>query len=77
MKMMNNYLLCEIPKEEESATDFKGFTVKNLDAFKKLKVIQSSEEDIPVGCVVRLLSNAGNADEDGLIIRRGDVINIV
>jgi hypothetical protein len=75
MKMMNNYLVCEIPKEEEKENS--GFAVKNLDSFKKLKVIHSEEQDIPVGCTVRLATNAGLVDEDGLVIKRGDVINIV
>lgn len=74
MKMMNNYLLCEVKEETEKTS---SFTVKNVDQFVKVKVIQSSEEDIPVGCVVKISASAGLADEDGLTIRRTDVINIV
>jgi len=73
MKMMNNYLICEVQGEEK----LEGFTVKNLDQFTKVKVLHSSEEDIPVGCIVRIAAAAGAMDEDGLTIRRTDVINIV
>jgi hypothetical protein len=73
MKMMNNYLICEV--QEEAA--YEGFTVQNSDAFVKTKVLHSSEEDIPVGCTVRISAAAGMMDENGLTIRRTDVINIV
>jgi hypothetical protein len=73
MKMMNNYLICEVQEEKE----VQGFSVKNVDAFTKVKVLHSSEEDIPAGCTVRISSSAGAMDEYGLTIRRTDVINIV
>ena len=73
MKMMNNYLLCEAQEEKK----VEGFTVKNVDTFIKVKVLHSSEDDIPVGCTVRISAAAGAMDEDGLTIRRKDVINIV
>jgi hypothetical protein len=73
MKMMNNYLICEAQEEKK----VEGFTVKNMDTFVKVKVLHSSEEDIPVGCTVRISASAGAMDEDGLTIRRTDVINIV
>ena len=73
MKMMNNYLICEVQVAQEMA----GFTVRSVEPFVNTKVLHSSEEDIPVGCTVRISASAGMADEHGLTIRRTDVINIV
>ena len=74
MKMLNNYLLCEeVTKEEKGgfyAGDFVAIT-------KNLKVIQSSEEDIPVGSEIKVPANAGQHDELGIYIRRGEVIVIL
>ena len=76
MNMKNNYLLCE-DKEENVNEHSSGFTTKKLERFKKVKVIHSCEEDVPVGCEVKISVNAGQQDELGLVIRRADIIYVL
>lgn len=75
IKMLNNFLLCE-ELETPATSDF-GFTVNTAERVKVVKVIQSSEEDIPVGSQVKIVATAGLVDNDNLIIRRSDIIYIV
>lgn len=74
MKMLNNYLLCEEVTKEETG----GFSVGDYsEVTKKLRVLQSSEEDIPVGCEIKVPANSGQYDESGIYIKRGEVIVIL
>lgn len=75
MKMMNNYLICEV-KEKKKGTQT-GFEVNNLDQFQILRVLYSSEEDIPVDSKVKVSINAGVTDDLGLIIKRNEVIYVL
>lgn len=73
--MFNNYLICEDTTEETVGAT--GFTTKSNKLFKTVKVLYSNEEDVPVGCEVRISVNAGGTDELGLVIRRTDIIYIL
>ncbi len=58
-----------------------GFEVKNEDRFKKLTVIESSEEDVPKGSVIKVPINSGQETEENnkklLVIKRTDIISIL
>ena len=78
-KMLNNYLQCEdlsLNKQETSS----GFETKKQERFKILKVLLSNEEDVVEGDLVKVSINAGEKDideENKVIIRRGDIIQIL
>lgn len=76
MKMMNHYLLCE--DEQPVATNVTGFSIKDSEKrFKTVTVICSNEEDIPVGSSVVISVNSGEKEEQGLVIKRTDVIYMI
>lgn len=67
--MINNRLRCEdlsLTTQETSS----GFEVKSEARFKKVKVVNSAEEDVKVGDEVLISVNAGEEDpyEEGIII---------
>lgn len=77
--MLNNNLLCrDITGVEKTAS---GFVMSKEEKFKKLEVIETSEEDIPKGCVVKVHKNSGEETEEYggayIVINRRDVISIL
>lgn len=75
IKMLNNYILCE--EVETPATSTFGFKTESDSKVKTVRVVESSEEDIEAGSLVKIISTAGLVDNDSLIIRRSDIIYIV
>ena len=75
IKMKNNYLLCKVEEDMQETTG--GFTVKNLSRFREVEVIASSQEDVPVGSKIKISVNAGEEDEEGLVIKSSDIIYIL
>lgn len=67
--------MCE-ELEKETENTF-GFRVNNEERVKVVKVIHSSEEDIPTGSQIKVMSTAGLVDNGTLILRRSDVIYIL
>lgn len=76
MKMKNGYLLGKIEEKEVSVLD-SGFTVKNLDPFKTVEIVQSNSEEVKVGDLVRVSQNSGSVDELGLVLHESDIIYIL
>lgn len=80
MKMLNNNLLCEDLSSNVQETS-SGFAVKNEERFKKLLVLESSEEDVPVGSTIKVPINSGEETEEYnktlLVIRRMDIISVL
>jgi len=76
MKMMNNYILCE-DKDTNLNEHSSGFETKSFNNFKKVKVIRSNEEDVPEGSMIKVSVSAGTQDEDGLYIKRGEIVAIL
>jgi hypothetical protein len=76
LNMKNNFILCDDKKDDVNESS-SGFVTSNATRFKTVKVIQSSEEDVPVGSEVRISVNAGEEDEIGLVIRRTDIIYVL
>lgn len=76
MRPLNSYLVCKDLDSNTSKTTA-GFEVQNSSKFKKLEVIESSDDEVKKGDVVKVSVNAGEQDEDFVIIRRGDIVYIV
>lgn len=74
MKMFNNYLVCEEVENQSTSTSSIGFTTASTDRIITVKVVQSEEEDVPVGSTIKIFSTAGLAEKIGLIIKRQDII---
>jgi co-chaperonin GroES (HSP10) len=79
MRMLNNNLLCkDLTQDKETIS---GFSLGNEERFKRLEVVESSEEDIPKGSLVKVPKNSGEEteEEDGvyIVIKRGEIINIL
>lgn len=75
MRMLNSFLLCE--EIEVPTTTALGFQTQNDERVKIVKVAESSEEDVPVGSLIKIMSTAGLVDNDHLIIKRSDIIYVV
>ncbi len=74
-KMVNGNLLCK-DITEENYTGALGFSIKVETKFKTLQVLDSSEEDIPVGAEIVVPYHSGNAYEDLVIMNRKNIIYI-
>lgn len=74
-KIINNYLVCE-ELNANSETD-SGFSFNTEARVKVVRVLKSAEEDVPEGCLVKIIASAGLVDGEELIIRRSDIIYIV
>lgn len=76
IKMKNNFLLCEESPDAVNQNS-SGFTTVNTERFKTVTIIHSQDEDVPVGCQVKISVNAGEEDELGLVIRITDIIYVL
>ena len=74
-KMVNGNLLCKDITESEIKTE-SGFTLTKETKFKTLQVLDSSEEDIPVGSEIVVPYHSGNAYGDLVIMNRKNIIYI-
>lgn len=73
MQPLNNFIVCkELEKEKKT-----GFIYTSNEKFEELEVIATSQENVKVGDVVKVLTTAGDKDEDKRIIRSTDIIYIV
>lgn len=74
-KMVNGNLLCKDVTETEIKTE-SGFTITKETKFKTLEVINSSDDDIPVGTQIVVPYHSGNVYEDLIIMNRKNIIYI-
>ena len=73
MQPLNNFIVCkELEKKEET-----GFIVNSNSKFEELEVIATSQENVKVGDVVKVLTTSGDKDGDKRIIRSTDIIYIL
>ena len=75
--MFNNRLRCQEIDSTETESE-SGFSMSDSDKrFKRVKIVDSSEEDMQTGEIALVSVNAGEKDpdnEDMVIIHRQDVI---
>lgn len=76
MRPLNSYLICKELDNGTSETET-GFAVTERKRFRKLQVLNSSDEEIKKGDIVKVSINAGEPDEDFTIIKRSDIIYIL
>ena len=75
MRMLNDYLLCEVVGQKEESKS--GFQVENENKVKTLVVLESGQDDVPKGSKLIVPVNSGLLKHDNLVyIKRSDIIEI-
>lgn len=73
MQPLNNYIVCKELKKEESV----GFVYNSNNKFEELEVVATSQENVKVGDIIKVLTTAGDKSDEYRIIRSTDIIYIL